>query len=314
MKLLLTTILVLAVLCSCRSQQDEIDNTQPMYGEVEKTREQKEIDQEFIENSLKQFGTIDSSVAVQIDHAWRFYYNNDLKTAMKRFNQAWLLNPEYPNSYFGFASLLESQGNLADAKRYYNIGIENDKCSVRTEICYQRTADCKEQLSDTEGTINAYSELTKSDPKNSFAFKKIGYFQMQSGQSKEEAKEAYKNAIEIDTEDAMTYNNRAYLNQTLKNCDEAINAYSRAIELNPEYISALVNRGVAEMEISQFEKAKSDFEKCVILDPNAGELRGFLVLAELELNENANACNNLQLAVNIGDKVATELMEKNCKN
>jgi len=112
----------------------------------------------------------------------------------------------------------------------------------------------------------------------------------------------------------MTYNNRAYLNQTLKNCDEAINAYSKAIELNPEYISALVNRGVAEMEISQFEKAKSDFEKCVILDPNAGELRGFLVLAELELNENANACNNLQLAVNIGDKVATELMEENCKN
>ena len=312
MKLLLTTILTLAILSSCDSQSIKIDNTKPMYGEVERTKEYKEIDEEFIQDCLKQFGTIDSSVAVQIDNAWRYYYNNDLKTAMKRFNQAWLLNPEYPDSYFGFASLLESQKNPTGANHYYKIGIEKDIKNDRAEICYQRIADCKEQLKDIEGTINAYEEIAKMDPKNSYAFKKIGYLQMQSGHS-EKAIEAYDIAISLDPKDAMTFNNRAYLNQTLRNYEAAIDDYSKAIELDPKYISAFVNRGITEMEINQFEKAKSDFEQCVLLDPKAGELRRFLAISELQLNENSSACNNLKLALELGDVGASQLIEENCR-
>ena len=43
---------------------------------------------------------LDSSVNVYTNYAWRYFYKNDLKTAMKRFNQSWLLNPEYPDSCF----------------------------------------------------------------------------------------------------------------------------------------------------------------------------------------------------------------------
>ncbi|AFU68590.1 TPR_2 repeat domain protein [Psychroflexus torquis ATCC 700755] len=312
MKLLVTSLLTLSILSSCHSQNNKIDNTQPRYGEVKKTKEYRELDEEFIQDCLKQFGTIDSSAAIQIDHAWRYYYNNDLKTAMKRFNQSWLLNPELPDSYFGFASLLETQGNLIDAKRYYKIGIEKDTKNDRAELCYQRIADCKEQLNDIQGTLNAYKKITKIDPKNSFAFKKIGYFYTQSGHSNKAIK-AYDDAIRLDPKDAMTYNNRAFLNQKLKNYEAAITDYSKAIELDPEYISSLVNRGLTEMEINQFEKAKSDFGQCVKLDPKAGELRRFLAISELKLNENSSACNNLKLALELGDSGASQLIEENCK-
>ena len=100
MKAFYTTILILIIFGSCHSQENKIDNTLPMYGGTEKSKEHKEIDEEFIEDCLKQFGSIDSSVNVQIDNAWRYFYHNDLETAMKRFNQAWLLNPEFPDSYF----------------------------------------------------------------------------------------------------------------------------------------------------------------------------------------------------------------------
>jgi tetratricopeptide (TPR) repeat protein len=312
MKLFYTTILILTIFSSCQSQDNKVDNISPMYGGVEKSKEHKEIDKEFIQDCLKQFGSVDSSVNVQIDNAWRYFYNDDLETAMKRFNQAWLLNPEFPDSYFGFASLLEMQNKANEASRYYNLGIEKDKSGNRTEICYQRIADCKEQLNDIEATIKAYESIALVNPNNSFAFKKIGYFQMQS-KNTQVAIDAYDKAIKLDPKDALTYNNRAYLNQTLQNHQLAIDDYSKAIELNPSYISALVNRGITEMQINKFKEAKSDFEQCVILDPKAGELRRFLGLAKLNLNELSEACSDFELAKQMGDPIASQLINENCE-
>src|SRR5258706_14543355 len=139
--------------CNTMITGQQVDNTKPMYGEVSKSDEYKKADDDFKKECLEQFKTIDSSVFVQIDHAWRYYYHNDLKTAMKRFNQAWLLNPEFPDSYFGFAAIMETQGNKTEPKRFYEMGLDKDKKKDRAQICYQRIADCKEQLKDFTGTI-----------------------------------------------------------------------------------------------------------------------------------------------------------------
>ncbi len=312
MRLFYTTFFILIIFSSCQAQEAKVDNTKPLYGEIKKSKEHKIIDEDFRQECLEQFGSIDSSVNIQIDHAWRYFYNNELKTAMKRFNQAWLLNSEFPDSYFGFASLLEMQDMLKEAERFYKTGIEKDMQNERAEICYQRIADCKEQLGDISGTIKAYDAIVKLNSNNSFAFKKIGYFKMQTGLTSE-AIEAYDKAIELDPNDAMTYNNRAYLNQTQNNYQIAIEDYSKAIKLNPDYISALVNRGITEMQISQFEKAKLDFEKCVKLDPKAGELRRFLGLAELNLNNISEACENFETALQLGDQNSIQLIKENCK-
>jgi len=143
-KILLLSITIGLYSCTVKGQQP--DNTKPMYGEVSKNEQYEKIDNEFIEICLSQFGTIDSAVNVHINFAWQYFYNNDLKMAMKRFNQAWLLNPEFPDSYFGFAALMEIQKNKNESKRFYKIGQEKDKTNERTQICYQRIADCKKQL------------------------------------------------------------------------------------------------------------------------------------------------------------------------
>jgi tetratricopeptide (TPR) repeat protein len=306
-------ILTIAIgLSSCGTKGQQPDNKKPMYGEVQKSDEYKKIDEDFKKECLDQFGTIDSSVNVQIDHAWRYFYNNDLKTAMKRFNQAWLLNSEFPDSYFGFAALLEMQNSKTEAERFYKIGQEKDKSKERAKICYQRIADCKEQLRDFKGTIEAYTKLSEINPTNVFAFKKIGYFQMQTGNS-EDALTAYGKAIELDPTDAMTYNNRAYLHQTKKNYKNAIADYTKAIELDPKYISAYVNRGITEMADNNYGAAKKDFEICVQLDSNAGELRRMLGLAKISLKDKSGACNDFELAKKLGDTQADELIKQNCK-
>ncbi len=312
MKLHYIVILILVNFSSCQSPNAFIDNALPMYGGREKSKEHKEIDELFVQRCLTQFGSIDSSVSVHINNAWNYFYNDDLETAMKRFNQAWLLNPEFPDSYFGFAALLEMQNKPKEATQYYNLGIEKDKNNNRTKICYQRIADCKEKLNDIEGTINAYESITLVNPNNSFAFKKIGFFQMQL-KNTQEAIEAYNRAIVLDPKDAITFNNRRYLNQTLQNYQLAIDDYSIAIELNPNYIGALVNRGITELQINKFAEAKADFEYCVILDPKAGELRRFLGIAKLNLNELSEACYDFDLAKKLGDPDVLQLINESCK-
>jgi tetratricopeptide (TPR) repeat protein len=229
---------------------------------------------------------------------------------MKRFNQAWLLNPEIPDPYFGFASLLEMQNKLEEANQFYKMGLEKDVKNERAEICYQRIADCKEQLNDINGTIKAYERIAEINPRNPIAFKKIGYFKMES--DREEAIIAFNKAIELDPKDAITFNNRAYMNQTLGNNELAIKDYSRAIELNPDYIGALVNRGITEIELSQFKKAQQDFEKCVTLDPDSGELRRLLGLSKFYQNTIAEACKDFRKALELGDQNVVQLIKDNC--
>jgi tetratricopeptide (TPR) repeat protein len=295
-----------------KTNGQQVDNTKPMYGEVEKSAEYKKIDEDFRNDCLLKFRTIDSSVYIQVDYAWRYFYHDDLKTAMKRFNQGWLLNPDNPDSYFGFAALLEMQKNNAEANRFYKIGLAKDKMNQRAKICYKRIADCKEQLNDTAGVIDAYTKLAALSPGNSFAFKKIGYFQMLSGNS-DAAIKAYGKAIELDTADASTYNNRAYLYQTQKNYSKAIADYTKSIDLDAEYVSAYLNRGITEMQLNNNLAAKKDFEVCVKLDAKAGGLRKFLALAELSLHDKAGACKDLELAKNLGDEDADKLIIENCK-
>jgi tetratricopeptide (TPR) repeat protein len=309
-KILILTIAIGLLSCGTKGQQP--DNTKPMYGEIQKSDVYKKIDEDFKKESLDQFGTIDSSVNVYIDHAWRYFYHNDLKTAMKRFNQAWLLNSEFPDSYFGFAALLEMQNNKTEAERFYKIGQEKDKSKERAKICYQRIADCKEQLRDFKGTIEAYKKLSEINLTNVLAFKKIAYFQMQTGNS-EDALTAYGKAIELDPTDAMTYNNRAYLHQTKKNYKNAIADYTKAIELDSKYISAYVNRGITQMGTNNYDAAKKDFEISVQLDPKAGELRRMLGLAKINLKDKVGACMDFELAKKLGDTQADELIKQNCK-
>lgn len=313
MKLFISTALIIVLgLLSCSTGAQEPDNTIPMYGNIVKRADYKKIDEDFIKQSIKQFGTTDSAAKAHIDFAWRYFYNNDLKMAMRRFNQAWLLNDAYPDIYFGFAALTEMQGNKTDASKFYEMGIAKDKTGERATICFQRIADCKEQLGDINGTMEAYSKILAINPSNTFALKKTGYFQMQTGKH-EKALAAYNKAIALDPRDAMTYNNRAYLYQTIKDYKNALTDYNKAIELDAQYIGAYVNRGLLAMEVKNYEAAKKDFELSVKLDAAAPELRKLLGLAKLSLKDKSGACENFMEARKLGDPQIEELIQQNCK-
>ena len=66
----------------------------PEYGYVAKTKEQTALDNELIKEELKQEGTHRKASDHLIRVGFDYLYRGDLKTAMYRFNQAWLLDPK----------------------------------------------------------------------------------------------------------------------------------------------------------------------------------------------------------------------------
>ena len=236
MRLLPMLLLIVAISGTVDLQAQQPDNKKPMYGEVPKTDEYKKFDEEFITSAVALTGSKEKGCETYLKKAWAYFYHDSLDLAMKRFNQSWLLNPENPDTYFGFAALMEIQGNKSEAERFYKIGISKDTENKRTEVCYQKIADCKEQIQDFKGTIDAYEKIVSIDSINIFAYKKLGYFYDQE-KNNEKAIGNYNKAIELDAKDPMTYNNRGYLNQASKNYPLALSDYSMAIQLDPKYIS-----------------------------------------------------------------------------
>ena len=79
----------------------------PMYGGMGRASNQaiKEGDEEFIANVVEEFGTRQNAAKAFVEIAFRLYRKNDLSTSMRRFNQAWLIDPQNPEVYWGFASV-----------------------------------------------------------------------------------------------------------------------------------------------------------------------------------------------------------------
>jgi tetratricopeptide (TPR) repeat protein len=98
----------------------------PKYGWAQKTKEQKEADEKFIIETmeLEQFNgdrTAASNHLIQL--GFTYLYNKDVKTAMYRFNQAYLLDSSNTDIYWGYGAVYMTLGNFDKARKQYANGL-----------------------------------------------------------------------------------------------------------------------------------------------------------------------------------------------
>ena len=114
-------------------------NTLPRYGGVQKSKALRKLDQEFISQSLKQYRQ-DRRAASEssVSEGWSHFYNSDVTTSIKRFNQAWLLDSTNANVYYGFSACLSEQGEAAAAHRYFQLARRYDVQNQGANKYYER--------------------------------------------------------------------------------------------------------------------------------------------------------------------------------
>lgn len=120
MRLILIVVLAIA-LTACAAHSPEggrvaMDQL-PMYGGMDRSSvaNLQAADDVLIEDTVKEFGSREKASAAFVESAFTLYQQDDLAAAMRRFNQAWVLNPDNPGVYWGFASVLQDQGQDCEA-------------------------------------------------------------------------------------------------------------------------------------------------------------------------------------------------------
>jgi tetratricopeptide (TPR) repeat protein len=118
--LLATTVLVLLAGCAAPPSGPRIDNI-PMYGQPGIPRPEflKQADADFIAQAPTAFGG-DRKVA---SRAWtaqaaRFLAQRNLDYAMRRYNQAWLLDDTNYEVYWGFGRVMVESDHFEDGVRF----------------------------------------------------------------------------------------------------------------------------------------------------------------------------------------------------
>jgi tetratricopeptide (TPR) repeat protein len=102
----------------------------PKFNNAEKNAEQKAADQRLIDDYVKQEGSRVKASELLVNLGFDYLYKGNIKTAMYRFNQAWLLNPENENAFWGFGAVYLSFGDIEKALAQYDEGLSiNPKSS-----------------------------------------------------------------------------------------------------------------------------------------------------------------------------------------
>ncbi len=101
--------------CASGPRQRSI-NEIPEYGNQPKSPEMLQADQEFL-NKVQ--GKEQEAFEHLINVGWSFFKRGDIGTAIKRFNQAWLIDSTRYESYWGFAAAEGRLNNLETSKHYY---------------------------------------------------------------------------------------------------------------------------------------------------------------------------------------------------
>jgi tetratricopeptide (TPR) repeat protein len=98
----------------------------PMYGDLDRQSDPvlKGADAALIEGTTKEFGSRRAASERFVDQGFHFYFRNDLTTAMKRFNQGWLIDPENPGVFYGFMSVLNDRGEYCEARKMADLAFE----------------------------------------------------------------------------------------------------------------------------------------------------------------------------------------------
>ncbi|MEY4729359.1 MAG: hypothetical protein RL020_517 [Pseudomonadota bacterium] len=115
---IITVLLASCVATSPIGSQKRADEV-PMYGGLDRsqTYDLRAADDKFISDVTQQYGSREKAGRVWVEQGFKFYQQDNLGMAMRRFNQAWLLDPANPEVYTGFSSVLHDQGKNCEAKQ-----------------------------------------------------------------------------------------------------------------------------------------------------------------------------------------------------
>jgi tetratricopeptide (TPR) repeat protein len=273
-------------------------NERPRYGGLTKTAAQLEADERFIARSLHEYGTARAAMQAHVRFGWHYLATNHAPTAIKRFNQAWLLDSTAADVYYGFSAYLQQQGQPDEAERYRQIGQRHDNGHEALLKYYASQAYGQSLRGDYGGAIATNEKILALAPAQAFAHGRTGYWYLQQKDTARAA-QYLSRAVQLNPQDSVSYLNRGWLRYGQQQYARAVADYTQAIRINAHYVGAYVNRSLAYTDAGNHAAAIADLQHCLTLVPSRDKSETYYLLAQAQLkaNDSRGACEALRQAL-----------------
>ena len=195
------------------------------------------------------------------------YLLTNKQSAIEDYKQAIKINPNYAEAYNNWGDVCYEQGDYQIAIEDYNRAIE---INPNYANAYFKRGIVRIYLGDYQGAVEDYSQALQINPNYIESYFLRGYARIYLGDY-QGAIEDYSQAVQINPKYADAYNSRGFLYYELGNYQVAIEDYNRAIEINPNYADIYYNRGNAYSHLEEKEAAIEDFRKAADLYEQQGK-------------------------------------------
>ncbi|MDB9975107.1 tetratricopeptide repeat protein [Candidatus Thioglobus sp.] len=224
-----------------------------------------------------------------------------LDAAVKSYEEAIAIKPDYAKAHFNLAGTLHDLGQLDAAIISYEKTIEiksdfaeahNNLGNVFKELQQDDAAiqsykkalvinpeyvesqyslgNIFQELGQFESAIKCYEKVLVIKPNFAEMHNNLGVVFQKAGKLNA-ALERFQKALVIKPDFAEAHNNLGNVFKELQQDDAAIQSYKKALVINPEYVESQYSLGNIFQELGQFESAIKCYEKVLVIKPNFAE-------------------------------------------
>lgn len=304
-------------------------NLIPMFGEpyVERGLDYIEADNEFLEIIDKDFDSRAAAATKFVHLGFDFFYKGDLRTAMKRFNQAWLIDSENAGSFFGFwlvqsvldtTSILSEYFNLPsiqlnndfNADRYYKLGENLDKENYYENLALHYACSSFLEFGKADKALQSCLTLQEIDKKDTLMLQNLVNVYMNT-QEWDKALAVLRQSLQYRKDVAFVYNDIAWTFQEMEKLDSAEINYLKAIKNSDvTFFKPRLNYCILMEMTNKCSDAIPVIDNCIDAIPKEGffhYIKGKLLLCS---NQKDEAIKVLKKAKKLGSEEAALLLNE----
>jgi tetratricopeptide (TPR) repeat protein len=187
------------------------------------------------------------------------------ETAIKEFDEAIRLNPNYPQAYNARGHAYE-EGLHQDARAVadYDQAVTLDPMLAEARLNRARIRGRQGAYVEATSDLDRAIKL-KPDMEEAYKERGFNYFRMKSFQL---ALQDVEQAIKLKPDDPDAFGDRADIRHAMGEDRLAFEDYERALILKPDFAELFGDRGRVYNELKRYERAVQDFDQAIKLKPD----------------------------------------------
>lgn len=222
----------------------------------------------------------------QIDGYWSYYYNkaiteyqdSDFESAVKDFENSYLIKPSDTNSYVNAAYAAHNGQMYEEAAKNYGLAIAHGAAVNNKDLYTNYIGILGAALKDIDKALAVSDEALKAFP-NDPDLLKTRVNLLITGERTEAARNEMENAIAADPQNVTLYFTLGMLNDELGDKVKAEEAYKKGLAIDPNHYETNFNYGVMLIneaneiiqEVNNLGVSAADKKKAKELEPKINE-------------------------------------------